>query len=162
MAAGAKERIDHVELAERKMEAIRRNALRLVEEIAEASGLALADESLPTIRHITNLAENCDAETYRFQGSMNKISEKNLQALLDKASLENLRGKVRKVDSLCFFIEVEGGIEVASLLNEVQRVTGLDRDGVRNLLPIGTEVGIHLGGKDRCTVIYPPPPGLDK
>lgn len=155
MAAGAKERIEQVDIAEHKMEDICRNALRLVEEIAELSGLALADESLPAIRKITNLTENCVVETFRFQGNMNKISENNLQALLDKASLENLHGKVRKVDSLCFYIEVEGGIEVAILLNEVQRVTGLDRDGVRGFLPLGAEVGIHLGGKDRCIVLYP-------
>lgn len=156
MAAGAKARIDHVELAEKKMETIRRKALRLVEEIAEASGLNLADESVPAIRHLTQLVEDGEEDRFRFQGSMNGVTESSLRSLLNKASLDNLRGKVRKIDSIFCFIDVEGGIEVVTALAEVQKITGLDRIGARDLLPPGTEVSIHLREKDRCTVIYPP------
>ncbi|OQY16518.1 MAG: hypothetical protein B6I36_10135 [Desulfobacteraceae bacterium 4572_35.1] len=155
LAAGSKERIDALVAAEKKMIAVQRSVLNLIEDIAELSGLVLSDETHPNLTGMIGLAGSTDVESFRFNGSMNQISDKLLQGLLRKPNLEKLSGTVRKVDSLCFYFEMDDGFEVMALTGEVQKVTGLSRKEAVNLLPVGEKVSVHLRENERCTIIYP-------
>lgn len=156
LAAGSRERIDELQLAEKKMAAIRRDALHLVKEIAEATGLPLADRSVPILQHAAEPGGGKSMDVFRFQGNMNQIPDHVLTSLLHKPNLESLRGTVRKIDSLCFYFDVEGDLEAMALAGEVQKVTGLNRAEAREMLPEGTEVSVHLRENKRCVIIYPP------
>lgn len=155
MAGGVKARIDDLIRAEKEMNAIKNDALKLIEEIATSNGLSLAKESIPTITHLTDLESSCEIEPMRFKGIMDNISDDMMQKLLSRPHLENLRGKVRKSDSLSVYIEVEGEFEVMATLGEIKKVIGCDNEGARSLLEAGEAVSVHLMEDKRCNIIYP-------
>jgi len=155
LAAGVRLRIEELNQAEGRMEAIRRDALRLLGEIVTESGLLLADEAAPMLRHAADLAGGDCGEVFRFQGIMNPVSDAVLQKLLKKPNLENLCGTVRKVDSICLFFDVEGGMEGMATLAEVRKVTGWDKKEIMKIFDVGTPVGVHLREQNRCTIIFP-------
>ncbi|WP_300673679.1 dynamin family protein [Desulfoluna sp.] len=161
MSAGAKARINDLQGAQNKMEAIQKQAVRLIEEIAEASGLTLAEVSRPVLEPLITVTKDTQiysSKTYHFKGNTNEGSGKSFEPLVRMASLHNLLGTVRKTDSLCVYFEVENGVEVMALAGEIQKVTGLNQGDALDLLSVGTKVSIHLHDHKHCTIIYPHEP----
>ncbi len=158
LAEGARERIDQLKANENKLQAIRRQALALVEDIAAQCGLPLAEAQAPQLRR-QQLDPHQGQASCRFEAALGQLSSAQCTALLRKGDVRRLRAEVVHADSLGFYLRAEAGIEAVLSHAEVARVSGLTREEAQKLWPAGTVFSLHLREGNRCSLIYPPEGG---